>query len=157
VIKWHAQIDKVLKDSSANLFKRNSHPTPLDEVKFWEKRRSNISNIYDQLIEPRVKTIGNILETIDSVYTATFLTTFKEVVTALHEADDVTLWFKPLVGYLLHYLFINKVLTLFLTRNLILIVSKRTSSSRTWIKFIRSITSFASCGRTRTTTAPTTA
>ncbi|KAG5679915.1 hypothetical protein PVAND_009451 [Polypedilum vanderplanki] len=96
VIKWHAQIDNVLKDSSTNLFKRNSYPTPLEEVKFWEKRRSNISNIYEQLLEPRVKAIGSILEIIDSVYTATFLSTFKNVVSALHEADDVTLWMKPL-------------------------------------------------------------
>lgn len=97
VIKWHAQIDKILKDSSANLFNRNLNPTPTEEVKFWNKRRSNVSNIYDQLTDPRVKSIGNILEMINSVYTSTFFTTFKDVVTALHEADDVTLWLKPLV------------------------------------------------------------
>lgn len=96
VIKWHAQIDKVLKDSSTNLFKPTSHPTPLEEVKFWEKRRSNITNIYDQLVDPRVKAVGNILEKIDSVYTSTFLTIFKDVVSALQEADDVTLWMTPL-------------------------------------------------------------
>lgn len=99
VIKWHAQIDKVLKDSSENFFKRNNHPTPLEEVKFWEKRRKNMTNIYDQLTDPRVKAIGSILETINSVYTATFSTTFKDVVTALHEADDITLWLKPLGVY----------------------------------------------------------
>ncbi|XP_070509872.1 dynein beta chain, ciliary-like [Chironomus tepperi] len=96
VIKWHAQIDKILKDSSANLFNRYLNPTPMEEIKFWNKRRSNISNIYDQLTDPRVKSIGNILEMINSVYTASFFTTFKDVVTALHEADDVTLWLKPL-------------------------------------------------------------
>lgn len=99
VIKWHAQIDKILKDSSANLFNRNLNPTPSEEVKFWNKRRSNVSNIYDQLTDPRVKSIGNILEMINSVYTSTFFTTFKDVVTALHEADDVTLWLKPLVRF----------------------------------------------------------
>ena len=99
VIKWHSAIDNVLKDSSTKLFDRNMHPTPMQEIKFWEARRKNISNIYDQLTDPRVKAIGSILEKIDSVYTATFSGTFKNIVTALHEADDITLWLKPLQSH----------------------------------------------------------
>lgn len=96
VIKWHSAIDNVLKSSSATLFERNSHPMPMQEIKFWEARRANIKSIYDQLTDPRVKTIGNILELIDSVYTEAFGSTFKNIVTALHEADDITLWMTPL-------------------------------------------------------------
>lgn len=99
VIKWAFQIDEVLKESSLSLFDKNSHPTPMAELKFWESRRKNVKNIYDQLRDPRVKKIGCILETINSVYFTTFSSTFKQIVTALHEADDITLWLKPLVSF----------------------------------------------------------
>lgn len=97
VIKWAFQVDRVVKETSLNLFDNNNHPTPMAELKFWEKRRKNVTNIYDQLCDPRVKKIGSILETINSVYFNTFSSTFKNIVTALHEANDVTLWLKPLV------------------------------------------------------------
>lgn len=71
----------------------------MQEIKFWEARRTNIKNIYDQLTDPRVKCIGNILERIDSVYTEAFGSAFKCIVTALHEADDITLWMTPLKAY----------------------------------------------------------
>ena len=97
VIKWHSQVDIVLKDTSANLFNRNANPTPMAEITFWENRRKNIANIYEQLTDPRIKSIGNILEKINSVYTSIFCSTLKDTVTALPEADDITLWLKPLV------------------------------------------------------------
>lgn len=98
VIKWAFQIDEVLKETSDSLFEKNNHPTPMAEVRRWDNRRKNITNLYDQLKDPRVKKIGLILEKMQSVYYQTFSQTFKNVVTALHEADDVTLWFKPLVS-----------------------------------------------------------
>lgn len=98
VIKWAFQIDEVLKESSLSLFDKNNHPTPMAELRFWESRRKNVTNIYDQLRDPRVKKIGSILETINSVYFITFSSTFKQIVTALHEANDITLWLKPLVS-----------------------------------------------------------
>lgn len=97
-IKWTSQIDLVLKESSVSLFDNKNHPTPLAELKFWERRRANIKNIYEQLTDDRVKKIGIILETINSVYSSTFSTTFKNLVTALHEVNDITLWLKPLVS-----------------------------------------------------------
>lgn len=97
VIKWAFQIDEVLKESSASLFEKNNNPKPLDELQFWDNRRKNVKNIYDQLKDPRVKKIGSILELINSVYFNTFSTMFKYIVTALHEANDITLWLCPLV------------------------------------------------------------
>jgi len=96
VIKWAFQVDEVLKETSLTLFEKNAHPTPTAERKFWENRRKNVMNIYDQLKDPRVKKIGSILEQINSVYFTTFSTTFKNIVTALHEANDITLYLKPL-------------------------------------------------------------
>lgn len=101
VIKWAFQIDEVLKDSSLTLFEKNSHPTPTAEIKFWEDRRKNVKNIYDQLTDPRVKAVGSILEQINSVYFTTFSSAFKNIVTALHEANDITLYFTPLVSIML--------------------------------------------------------
>lgn len=71
----------------------------MQEVRFWQLRRSNVKNIYQQLLDPRVKAIASILESIDSVYTSTFTESFKNIVKALHEADDVTLWMKPLTPH----------------------------------------------------------
>jgi dynein heavy chain, axonemal len=103
VIKWAFQIDEVLKETSLSLFDKNNHPTPMAEIRFWENRRKNVMNLYDQLRDPRVKKIGSILELIHSVYFKTFSQTFKNVVTALHEANDITLWLKPLVRKTLYH------------------------------------------------------
>lgn len=109
VIKWAFQIDEVLKETSLSLFEKNNHPTPFDELRFWDNRRKNVMNIYDQLRDPRVKKIGSILEQINSVYFNTFTTTFKNIVTALHEANDITLWLKPLVSFQQHFQALLKI------------------------------------------------
>ncbi|XP_058455827.1 dynein beta chain, ciliary-like isoform X2 [Malaya genurostris] len=96
VIKWAYQINDVLKEDSTAIFKDGHHPSPLEEISFWDARQSNMRNIYGQLLEPRVRQIGVILEGIDSVYFSSFKSTFQSVVEAVHEADDVTLFLKPL-------------------------------------------------------------
>lgn len=103
VIKWASQVDEVMKESSMSLFEKNNNPTPMAELKFWDNRRKNIMNIYDQLRDPRVKKVGSILEIINSVYFNTFSNTFKSIVTALHEANDITLYLKPLVSCVFHF------------------------------------------------------
>ncbi|KAL1403957.1 hypothetical protein pipiens_005505 [Culex pipiens pipiens] len=96
VIKWAYQINDVLKEDSSMVFKDGAQPSPLEEIIFWDSRQSNLRNIYNQLLEPRVKQIGVILEGIDSVYYSSFKSTFQSVVQAVHEADDITLFLKPL-------------------------------------------------------------
>ncbi|XP_055624142.1 dynein beta chain, ciliary-like isoform X3 [Toxorhynchites rutilus septentrionalis] len=96
VIKWAYQINDVLKEDSTTIFKDGHHPSPLEEISFWDARQSNLRNIYSQLLEPRVHQIGVILEGIDSVYYSSFKSTFQSVVQAVHEADDVTLFLMPL-------------------------------------------------------------
>jgi hypothetical protein len=97
VIKWANQIGEVLKEQSTCLFKDNKHPAPSDEYEFWYARMKNLENIYTQLRDPRVKQVGRVLELIDSSYFPSFHATFKNVVAALLEAQDVTLHLKPLV------------------------------------------------------------
>lgn len=98
VIKWAYQINDVLKEDSFSIFKDGHQPSPLEELSFWDARRDNLRNIYSQLLEPRVRHIGVILEGIDSVYYSSFKSTFQSVVQAVHEADDITLYLKPLVS-----------------------------------------------------------
>uniref|UniRef100_A0A182T979 Dynein heavy chain tail domain-containing protein n=1 Tax=Anopheles maculatus TaxID=74869 RepID=A0A182T979_9DIPT len=80
IIKWACQINDVLKEDSAQAFKDGRHPTPVEEINFWESRQKNLRNIYAQLTEPKSRQIGIILEGIDSVYSTSFKNTFKGVV-----------------------------------------------------------------------------
>ncbi|XP_061501815.1 dynein beta chain, ciliary isoform X1 [Anopheles gambiae] len=96
IIKWACQINDVLKEDSSQAFKDGRHPTPVEEISFWESRQKNLRNIYAQLTEPKARQIGVILEGIDSVYSSSFKKTFKHVVQAVHEADDISLYLKPL-------------------------------------------------------------
>lgn len=99
VIKWACQIDEVLKEDSEMLFRNNNHPSPFEEIKFWEARLKNLENIYEQVRDPRIKKIGRILEGLGSVYYTSFSQTFKQIVSALFAARDVNLWLKPLAKY----------------------------------------------------------
>lgn len=96
VIKWASQINDVLKENSNSIFK-DDHPVPSADIDFWNLRLKNLENIYNQLIDNRIKAIAKILEAIDSVYFAAFRTAFKNIVAALCEARDITLWINPLV------------------------------------------------------------
>lgn len=142
VIKWAFQVDEVLKDTSLSLFEKNNHPTPMAELKFWDDRRKNVKNIYEQMRDPRVIKIGCILEFINSVYYSTFSSTFKNIVTALHEADDITLWLKPLVRMKNLFRPLNYT-NLSTHSNHTSTASKETSSSRTKRRFVHCITSSA--------------
>lgn len=96
VIKWASQINDVLKENSNIIFKDN-HPVPSAEIDFWNLRLKNLENIYNQLIDNRIKAVAKILEAINSVYFAAFRTSFKNIVGALCEARDITLYINPLV------------------------------------------------------------
>ena len=50
------------------------------EVKFWTERRKNLEGIYNQLRDPRVKRMGEILELSESAYFPCFKTLFRNVV-----------------------------------------------------------------------------
>lgn len=95
VMKWSNTIEEVIGDNSYRLFDELPEPMPSDEVTFWQGRLKNLENIYDQLRDPRIKTIASILEKLDSVYFSTFRVTFRNVVESLHEARDVTLFLAP--------------------------------------------------------------
>ncbi|XP_059622514.1 dynein beta chain, ciliary-like [Phlebotomus argentipes] len=101
IIKWASQINDVLQQNSETFFDSIGarHPTPMMEVSFWQARQENLENIYQQLQNERCKAIGNVLEAIDSVYYSSFKMMFKNVVAALYESRDITLYLLPLITH----------------------------------------------------------
>lgn len=99
IIKWSNTIAEVLQENSLTAYAdEQTMPTPTDEINFWNGRLKNLQNIYEQLCDPRIKTIAAITEKIDSVYFLDFRRTFQNVVESLHEANDVTLYLLPMVN-----------------------------------------------------------
>ncbi|XP_055848919.1 dynein beta chain, ciliary isoform X2 [Episyrphus balteatus] len=96
VIKWATQIHDVIKESPSNAFLNNQNPTPHAEIAFWNNRLKNLSFIFEQLRNERIRSMALILEHSQSAYFPCFQTLFKNVVTALAEAKDITLYLTPL-------------------------------------------------------------
>lgn len=101
VIKWSYLVNDIVSDASTKLFTNNNHPTPANEVHFWNIRLANLQNVYYQLIDEKRKTIGMILQALDSVYYSAFSQTFQQTVTSLIQARDNCLYLNGLMQYFL--------------------------------------------------------
>lgn len=66
------------------------------EIEFWNLRLKNLQYIYEQLKEPKVKSMAVVLELTNSAYYSCFRNLFKNTVMALAEAKDVCLYLNPL-------------------------------------------------------------
>lgn len=100
VIKWVSSITEALREDSNCLFLLG-HPTPNDEIEFWNTRMKNLQNIYDQVCGDKVKSVIKILAKHDSVYFTAFKGVFKNLDLALNSAKDITLYINPLVNKIL--------------------------------------------------------
>ncbi|EFA11309.2 dynein beta chain, ciliary [Tribolium castaneum] len=96
VIKWAAQINDVLVNDSSEKAGLGQNPVPSVELQFWNLRLQNLHYIYEQLREPRVKSMAVILEKTNSAYYSCFKNLFKNIVISLAEAKDICLYLKPL-------------------------------------------------------------
>ncbi|TMW50187.1 hypothetical protein DOY81_004746 [Sarcophaga bullata] len=96
VIKWANQVHEVIKENPANAFLNGQNPTPHTEFVFWNNRLKNLSFIFEQLRNERIRAMALVLEHSRSAYYPCFQTLFKNVVTALAEAKDITLYLNPL-------------------------------------------------------------
>lgn len=45
ITKWKKLVKKVLKQDSESIFETNQKAGPLEEIKFWDKRKDNLSHI----------------------------------------------------------------------------------------------------------------
>ncbi|VEN40995.1 unnamed protein product, partial [Callosobruchus maculatus] len=96
VIKWASQINDVLANDSSEKAGGCVNPVPTAEIEFWKLRLKNLQYIYEQLKEPKVKSMAVILEKTNSAYYSCFMTLFRNTVSRLSEAQDVCVYLTPL-------------------------------------------------------------
>ncbi|KAM6202712.1 dynein axonemal heavy chain 11 isoform 2-T2 [Rhynchocyon petersi] len=96
VIKWSHQIQEIIEKDSMQPLLNGVHLNPQTELEFWKRRRENLSCIYDQLQDPVVLKMVNILKTRQSSYFPTLKDIVTTVENALLEAQDVELYLRPL-------------------------------------------------------------
>ncbi len=80
IIEWSHQIRDVLKKDSAQPLLEGLDPNPLVEIEFWKAKQTNLDCIYEQLRDPRVRKMAELLEKTNSSYFPSFKTMFREVV-----------------------------------------------------------------------------
>ncbi|XP_077979817.1 dynein beta chain, ciliary-like [Glandiceps talaboti] len=100
IIDWTHQIREVLKRDSAQPLLEGLNPGPTVEIDFWKAKCANLECIYDQLRDPKVRKMAELLEKTQSSYFPTFKNIFRDVVAALTEAQDISLHLKPFQRHL---------------------------------------------------------
>ncbi|KAL8567548.1 hypothetical protein ACOMHN_054362 [Nucella lapillus] len=96
IIEWTHQIRDVLKRDSAQPVLEGLNPTPFVEINFWENKTQNLECIYEQLRDPKVRKMAELLEKTNSSYFPAFKNIFRDVVAALQESRDINMYLKPL-------------------------------------------------------------
>lgn len=96
IIKWSRSIENVLRESPKDIWNLCPRAVPSNEIKFWENRLTNLTNIFNQLAHKDVKTMAEVLEKIDSAYVKLFQRFLSNVVESIHEARDTSMYLKPL-------------------------------------------------------------
>lgn len=111
IIIWSRQIKDVLKldpdqtkyDSGSNNNNNNGSndvSTPLSEIDFWRKKADNLNYIYQQLQSDRIRKILKYLDNNRSTYSTPFSKLCKEIFQSRDEANNNTLYLKPLEPWL---------------------------------------------------------
>ena len=80
VIEWTHQVRDVLKKDSSQPILDGLNPTPFEEIEFWKQKALNLECIYDQLREPKVRRMAELLEKTESSYFQVFKDMFRDVV-----------------------------------------------------------------------------
>ncbi|WAR03796.1 DYHC-like protein [Mya arenaria] len=96
VIEWTHQIQDVLKKDSAQPLLEGLNPTPFVELEFWKNKAMNLECIYEQLRDPKVRKMAELLEKTGSSYFISFKEIFRDCVAALTEAQDINMYLKPM-------------------------------------------------------------
>ncbi|CAF4744784.1 unnamed protein product, partial [Rotaria socialis] len=99
VIEWSHQIREVLKKDSAQPLLDGLDPIPSIEIDFWKSKRVNLESISEQLNDPRVTKMGELLAKSNSSYHPSFLQIHNDVRQALDEAQDIDTHLRPLASH----------------------------------------------------------
>lgn len=79
IIDWTHQIKNVIRSDSSSLLKDGSNPGPMAEIDFWNAKYANLKSIYEQLTDPKIQKVSQILQAVKSSYFPAFQSVFKEV------------------------------------------------------------------------------
>ncbi|BFF92572.1 dynein beta chain ciliary [Drosophila madeirensis] len=91
VVKWlDAVEDMVNIKPDQKIYSKEKFPLTEAIFAFWESRLENLENLADQLGDKRIKTIGFVLEKIQSIFEQTYRRIVELVLDALAEARDIT-------------------------------------------------------------------
>ena len=88
VITWSRQIKEVLDRSHEDSLKQGLHPTPDEELRFWESQAANLNAIFSQLKSKRMRQVMIFLDQAKSSYCGPFASLCKEVFGARLEANN---------------------------------------------------------------------
>ena len=80
VIDWTHQIKEVINSSSAAPLEQGLNPGPMVEIDFWAAKAANLKSIHQQLTEPKIQKISEVLLSAKSTYYPAFQLIFNEVV-----------------------------------------------------------------------------
>ncbi|MBN3294078.1 DYH11 protein, partial [Polypterus senegalus] len=96
MIQWIHQISDVLKKDSSDALLQGDNPGPSTELDFWLMQKENLLGIQQQIQDPKVTKIIEILRRIKSSYYAAFSDIIQKVNQAVLEAEDIELHLRPL-------------------------------------------------------------
>ena len=103
VVTWTSQIKAVLDRSHEDAIKQGLHPSPAQELLFWESQSANLNAIFSQLKSKRMRHVMVFLDQAKSSYCGPFASLCKEVFAARLEANNnvkflrtLTSWFQDL-------------------------------------------------------------
>ncbi|CAI5762170.1 Hypothetical predicted protein [Podarcis lilfordi] len=100
VVQWTHLISDVLRLDSAQLLLQGENPGPSAEIQFWQQQKENLLGIYEQLQNPKVHKVTEILNRKRSSYYPGFKQLTLKVEEAVSEAQDICLYLGPLKCYI---------------------------------------------------------
>ena len=61
ITKWKKLVKIVLEQDSESIFDADQNAGPLEEIKFWNKRKDNLNYIYEQFVSKEVVEVKTFL------------------------------------------------------------------------------------------------
>ena len=99
IIKWAYQVDEVLSKDSAESLADDKTPGPMTELNFWAAQCINLESLFEQMQSQTTIKMASILFLTDSAYYPAFKAMYRNVVSAMKEAQDITTHLKPLESH----------------------------------------------------------
>eukprot|EP00163_Fabomonas_tropica_P031151 TRINITY_DN730_c1_g2_i2.p1 TRINITY_DN730_c1_g2~~TRINITY_DN730_c1_g2_i2.p1 ORF type:complete len:4514 (+),score=1634.66 TRINITY_DN730_c1_g2_i2:234-13775(+) len=99
IIEWTYQIKNVVRGDPEAALNAGLNPGPLVELDFWAQKAASLQSVYDQLQDPKVQKVIEILRKSRSSYYASFDRMHTELVQGLEEATSNNNFLRPLRPY----------------------------------------------------------